>query len=265
MVQGIDAPSPDNYYVGKGQLSVRKEGDTAFVMLGNVPTFELTGTVVKLDHYSSMAGIKIKDRAVVTEKSATVRIIMDEFTAGNLALALLGDVDSTNPTNPVINVMSQDAVTAELKFTAANDIGPRWNIHLLNVEFIPSKALNLIADTWGQIEVTGEATAIGGTFGTMTLVTGAPTNSSPPTITGTAQVGQLLTVNEGTWTGSPDFAYQWKHGGTPPATPIAGATSNTYTPVAGDVGELLLCTVSATNGFGSATPIDSAPTTAVIA
>jgi len=262
MVAGISTPDVENYYVGKGRLSIKKEGDTAFAFLGNVPTFELTGTVVKLDHYSSMAGIKIKDKAVVTEKSATVRIIMDEWTASNLSLALLGDIDETNPTNPVVNVMSQDAVTAELKFTANNDIGPRWSMHLVNVEFIPSKALNLIADTWGQIEVTGEATAIDGSFGTMTLVTAAPTNETAPSIIGTAQVGMVLTVDEGAWTGDPDFTYQWQEGTTP--TPIVGATGATYTPVTGDIGKTLICTVTGSNGFGEVT-IDSTATTAVIA
>jgi len=260
MAQGIDAPSVDNYYVGKGSLSIKKEGDTAFVTLGNVPTFELTGTVTKLDHYSSMAGIKIKDKSVVTEKSATVRLIMDEFTASNLALALLGDVDDTNPTNPVVNVMTQDAVTAELKFTAANEIGPRWNIHLLSVEFIPSKALNLIADTWGQIEVSGEATAVAGSFGTMTLITAAPTNTTPPTIVGTPAIGTPLTVNEGAWSGAPDFTYQWQKGTTP--ADIPGATSNTYTPVSGDTGESLVVKVTGSNGFGGLT-VASAPSAAV--
>jgi len=254
-MQGVDSPDSENYYVGKGQLSIRKEGDSTYVLLGNVPTFELTGTVTKLDHYSSMAGIKIKDKSVVTEKSATVRIIMDEFTAGNLALALLGDVDSTNPTNPIVNVMSQDAVTAELRFMAANDIGPRWNIYLVNVEFIPSKALNLIADTWGQIEVTGEATAVNGSFGTMTLITAVPTNNTPPSLTGVVAHPSLLTCNPGVWTGDPDLTFQWLEGSATPTAPIPGATGSTYNTVAGDVGKLIACSVTATNGFGAAAPL----------
>ena len=37
------------------------------------------------------------------------------------------------------------------------------------------------------------------------------TNTSRPTITGEARVGQELTASEGTWTGSPEaFAFQWQ-------------------------------------------------------
>ena len=192
---------------------------------------------------------------------------------GLVVIALLGlawwllyaryyeSTDDAYVSGDLVNVMSQDAVTAELKFTAANDIGPRWCMHLLNVEFIPSKALNLIADTWGQIEVTGEATAINGTFGTMTLVTAAPTNETPPSIVGTPTVGTVLAVDEGAWTGAPDFTYQWSNGGTPP-TAIAGATGPTYTPVAGDTGKTLICTVTGSNGFGSLA-VPSAPSATV--
>jgi hypothetical protein len=48
-----------------------------------------------------------------------------------------------------------------------------------------------------------------------------PTNSSVPTISGTAQVGQTLTATTGTWTHNPtSFTYQWNRAG----TPIGGAT-----------------------------------------
>src|SRR5262249_35821335 len=42
------------------------------------------------------------------------------------------------------------------------------------------------------------------------LSTGAPTNLTPPSITGPPQQGQTLTASPGTWSGSPTaFAYAW--------------------------------------------------------
>lgn len=88
-----------------------------------------------------------------------------------------------------------------------------------------------------------------------------PANTVLPAITGTAQVGQVLTVTNGTWTGtSPTFARQWKAAG----VNIANATGTTYTPVVGDVGKAITCTVTATNTAGSASAT-SAATAAVIA
>lgn len=87
-----------------------------------------------------------------------------------------------------------------------------------------------------------------------------PANTAPPAITGTAQVGQTLTVSNGTWTGSPTFARQWLANG----TNIGGATQTTYVPVVGNIDQVITCRVTATNAGGSL-PITSAPTAAVIA
>lgn len=80
----------------------------------------------------------------------------------------------------------------------------------------------------------------------------APTNNTPPSISGTAVVGQTLTVTAGGWSGSPTptLSYQWYRG----ATPISGATSTTYTLVQADAGNTsnIKCVVTATNGAGSA-------------
>src|SRR5919201_5772631 len=63
-----------------------------------------------------------------------------------------------------------------------------------------------------------------------------PTNLSLPTISGTAQVGQTLVGNPGTWSGpNPSYAYQWQRCGAT-CNPIAGATAATYSPVSADVG-----------------------------
>lgn len=82
---------------------------------------------------------------------------------------------------------------------------------------------------------------------------GAPSNSTPPAITGSAQEGQTLTCSTGTWTNTPtSYAYQWKRAG----SNISGATSSTYTVQASDVGQAVKCTITATNGSGSAS-VDS--------
>jgi hypothetical protein len=86
----------------------------------------------------------------------------------------------------------------------------------------------------------------------------APTNTTPPAITGTAAVGNVLTCNKGVWSFAASYAYQWKRGG----TNIAGATSATYTVVTADKTFALTCTVTATNTKGS-TPVTSAATVAV--
>src|ERR1700736_5024056 len=89
-----------------------------------------------------------------------------------------------------------------------------------------------------------------------------PTNSSVPTISGTAQVGQTLTATTGTWTHNPtSFTYQWKRAG----TAIGGATASTYVPVTGDLGNTLTVSVVATNSGGSSSPATSAATSAVAA
>ena len=82
----------------------------------------------------------------------------------------------------------------------------------------------------------------------------APTNSTPPAITGTEEVGYTLTVSNGTWTGGVDsYAYQWQESanGGGVWTDIAGGTQSTHVLIADDVGFKLRCQVTATNQNGS--------------
>lgn len=75
-----------------------------------------------------------------------------------------------------------------------------------------------------------------------------PSNEVAPSISGTAQVGQTLTVTPGTWTGSPTLTYQWTRDG----SPIGGATATTYVLVTADLGTDVAVTETATNDDGSA-------------
>jgi hypothetical protein len=99
-----------------------------------------------------------------------------------------------------------------------------------------------------------------------TVVAGAPLNTAPPAIAGTAAVGQPLSASTGTWTGSPtSFAYQWQRCDATGAScaAIAGATAATYTVDAADAGSTLRVAVTATNATGTSAPAVSAQTAVV--
>jgi hypothetical protein len=111
----------------------------------------------------------------------------------------------------------------------------------------------------------GSATAVSAPTEVVTS-TAAPVNTALPTTSGTEREGAVLTANPGTWTGTPapTFAYQWLRCDQNGANCIAvgGATGQTYTLTAADVGRRMRVRVTATNSAGSATA-DSAPSRAV--
>ncbi|MEL5992368.1 choice-of-anchor G family protein [Microbacterium phosphatis] len=126
--------------------------------------------------------------------------------------------------------------------------------------------VNNIADEGGVLSVTALEANIGS--GALVLPLAKATvganvkstlSSGVPKITGTAAVGQTLTVSPGTgWVpstwhitstnaanGSTWFTYQWQRDG----KSIPGATSATYKPVAADAGHILKVRVQALNNF----------------
>ena len=88
------------------------------------------------------------------------------------------------------------------------------------------------------------------------VIAGSPLNLAAPTISGTVLPGQTLTANDGTWVGTPPitFVYQWLScaplgGG---CSEIPGATEQTHTVGAGEIGDSFEVVVTATNGEGKA-------------
>jgi hypothetical protein len=97
--------------------------------------------------------------------------------------------------------------------------------------------------------------------------TGAPVPSVPPTIVGTAKAGAKLAGLPGSWNGGKPvaFSYQWQSCDAAGAgcTPIPGATLETYTPTATDVGHALTLAVTGASAGGKA--IASTPATVAVA
>lgn len=105
----------------------------------------------------------------------------------------------------------------------------------------------------------------GGTTLTNVLSSG-PVNTVLPSIDNTSPaVGDLLTATSGTWVppaGGYDYQWYWLDSG-PPGTQISGATSNTYTVQASDVGHVLSIRVTPYFSGSPGTPVYSLPTNVV--
>ncbi|WP_316228367.1 MULTISPECIES: hypothetical protein [unclassified Bradyrhizobium] len=100
------------------------------------------------------------------------------------------------------------------------------------------------------VDVTGTNSQGNATATTASFTVGTvPANTAAPAIGGSSLVGSTLTASQGTWSGVPTaYAYQWKSNG----TSIPGATAATYVTQVGDLGNSITCTVTASNGWGSA-------------
>lgn len=134
------------------------------------------------------------------------------------------------------------------------------------------RAIKVPRRTLTALALALSAVAIGAIFGVAgngnAAGTAAPSNTSPPTISGTAQAGQSLKADPGKWSGSTpiNFSYQWqrcdKNGGS--CAGISGANKQLYDVVSQDVGNTLRVRVNAKNSDGSSNST-SVPTAVVTA
>lgn len=91
----------------------------------------------------------------------------------------------------------------------------------------------------------------------------APSNTVPPAISGTAEVGETLTVNPGTWSGTAPitYTYQWLRCSSTSVmscSTISGATGESYVLGVDDGGYSMRVRVTATNVAGSVTETSAA-------
>lgn len=158
----LNSPNTGNYQVGKGIVSFKKEGEVSYRDMGNVASMVLTPDMTTLEHFSSREGTKKKDLVIILEKKATIVITMEEFTAQNLAIMMLGSVDEDAVGGPEIQVFDQAAVSGALRFVGTNEVGPKITMDLHNVTFTPTGDLNFISDEFGQMEATADVLAANG-------------------------------------------------------------------------------------------------------
>jgi len=114
----------------------------------------------------------------------------------------------------------------------------------------------------------GSSQALSDPSGAIAPLGSAPANTGQPNPSGTAQDGQTLTVDNGTWSGTEPitFSSQWQQctAVNPVCTDIPGATASSYLVATADVGSTLRAIITATNSSG-ASSASSNLTTAVVA
>lgn len=114
----------------------------------------------------------------------------------------------------------------------------------------------------------GTASAVSNASGVVqsTAAAGPPRNTGAPTISGSPQVGQTLTADNGSWTGAQpiSYTYHWRRCDANGAncSDISGATSKTYVLTSADQGTTLRVRVTGKNARGTAS-VTTAPTSVI--
>ncbi len=154
------SPNIGNYVVGRGIGYVKLippslNPDLNYVDAGNITEFTFQVKPTRLDHFSSRVGVRKKDLVVVTELAATLTMTLEEFTARNLAMAVLGVQSESPPGTHNVSILQQPLIYAAFKFVSTNVVGPQWTYEFPVCLFTPSKAISLLppgSGAWGAMD-----------------------------------------------------------------------------------------------------------------
>lgn len=154
-----------NYVLGRGELHFTRFAPNTTVgtgehYLGNTPGFEITAEEEVLEHFSSDAGLRVKDRSVTLSNDMSGTLTVDNISAETLALfmaATPGDGLGGNPNFMGIRTIVQSAITT-LNETL-NDVNlNRWYQLGLTDSDVPALARSLGI---GAKDVTVATVAVG--------------------------------------------------------------------------------------------------------
>jgi hypothetical protein len=258
--------------VGKVGITVTPVNDAPVIVTpaNALTTLEDTATTFVIS--SQLAG-KVTDVEGTALKG--IVIVQSTYTVANPTVATGTWAYSTNGTDWVdfpttylglvdfTKVMYLNA-SDSLRFTPfANNNGANLadlNFRAVDATF-PNTASGTQVDVTGKIGGSGAVSQAGHFTVSVSSVNDAPTGAV--TITGTSQVGQVLTAAStvADVDGLGTLTYSWYANG----TVISGATGTTYTLVSGDVGKTITAQVNYNDGGGTAEQVTSSATAAVVA
>jgi hypothetical protein len=215
-----------------------------------------TGVEAKLREGASVSGT-VTD-AGTHEPVSGIIVAVETGLSGTGVESLALTITAANGKYDVVGLPSGQAYVAFISETEASGGGTMPGAYISQVYndapllegTSELESLSLIGNpvTLSAPATTGEVNAA--------LELRAPFDVTAPTVAGTPAVGQLLTCSTGTWNGEPPltYAYKWLRDG----VAVAGASADTYAVSTADVGESLVCEVTATNKGASASTISGA-------
>ena len=201
--------------------------------------------------YSTNSGVPVSEVAALTPPSSFAKGTLTFTAPANTTLA-------ASTTYTVVITVSSDSVTLDTTTLDGEDAGVAHGWSIGN-----GLRTQINSNQWSLHSTEAIRIAIKGSTTVNNPATGAPT------ITGTAEIGQMLTADtsgiaDANGLTTPGYTYQWvRVNGTD--TDISGATSIAYTLVAADVGKTIKVRVSFTDDAGFSATLTSTATAAVTA
>jgi len=149
----VAPPNVKNYSIGKGQVFVAPySANPVYVAVGNCPSVAVEHKIDRLEHFSSMSGIKTRDAYPVIQVGYTVTFETDEICAENLARFVLGTVVGDS-----ISALSNVDADYCVKFVEDKEIGDiNRTFEFSKCKIGPNGAGALISDEWGVLSFTAE-------------------------------------------------------------------------------------------------------------
>lgn len=185
------SPSTENYSLGRGILKIGEwSGATpptypsSYTDVGNCPSFEVTVTEDRLDHFSSRTGLRLKDKSIVVETGYTLKFKLDEMSVVNMQMFLKATLQGSNV------LLANTALNKEfaLAFQSDNPVGPNELWQFWRCQLSPDGNFALIGEKeWQTLGFSGEGLAdtVGHQTSPYFTVTYATTTSTSTTTTTT--------------------------------------------------------------------------------
>ncbi len=199
--------------------------------------------------------------ATILNAGATYDVV-GTYDGANARLYVNGALVATGPTT----TMNGNVGSSPMRFGAySTGPGQYWPGVLDDASFYTNVLTGTQVQAHYQALITAGPSA---DSAPVTVGNAPPSNTAVPSVSGQAVVGQSLSADPGSWSGSQPigFAYQWRRCDSSGAgcVDVGGATGQSYVVASGDVGSTLRVRVTGSNSVGSSSA-DSAATAVVSA